>query len=288
MTGWPFHPKLDPYSFAKLLRPSMFLLRSVIRKLKETLTPVHRRTKHILYSLVKAVKRVSILTLTAFGGAKRAFCSLSRCLGPQLALEDPELGTSDSAEEDDEGLLPSAGMFRAVDSAVDRYMDASHKTFASQFHEVGFRQEINLWKLEGTMYVHVMLSSAHISLRANRNSLPSEFLRMRMRMLTAVDNLPAILPPRWREVRGTGYGATRTSIDSSRRTSCPPCKPWTNCVQGTHSNRLWTRTRLDFKSKSKSSALDRRPASPPRPQQILPWEDRSQSQSVSESMFKLR
>lgn len=160
MTGWPFRPKLDPYSFAKLLRPSMFLLRSVIRKLKETVTPVHRRTKHILYSLIKAVKRVSILTLTAFGGAKRAFCSLSRCLGPQLALEDPELGvgTSDSAEEDDEGLLPSAGMFRAVDSAVDRYMDASHKTFASQFHEVGFRQEINLWKLEGTMYVHVMPS----------------------------------------------------------------------------------------------------------------------------------
>lgn len=160
MTGWPFHPKLDPYSFAKLLRPSMFLLRSVIRKLKETLTPVHRWTKHILYSLIKAVKRVSILTLTAFGGAKRAFCSLSRCLGPQLALEDPELGTSDSAEENDEGL-PSAGMFRAVDSAVDRYMDSSHKTFASQFHEVGFRQEINLWKLEGTLYVHVC--SAHLS-----------------------------------------------------------------------------------------------------------------------------
>lgn len=160
MTGWPFHPKLDPYSFAKLLRPSMFLLRSVIRKLKETLTPVHRWTKHILYSLLKAVKRVSIFTLTAFGGAKRAFCSLSRCLGPQLALDNPELGTSDSAEEDDEGL-PSAGMFRAVDSAVDRYMDSSRKTFASQFHEVGFRQEINLWKLEGTMYVHVC--SAHLS-----------------------------------------------------------------------------------------------------------------------------
>lgn len=157
MTGWPFRPKLDPYAFAKLLRPSMFLLRSVIRKLKETLAPVHRWSKHILYSLLKAVKRVSILTLTAFGGAKRAFCSLSRCLGPQLALEDPELGvgTSDAAEDDDEGLLPSAGMFRAVDSAVDRYMDASHKTFASQFHEVGFRQEINLWKLEGTMYVRI-------------------------------------------------------------------------------------------------------------------------------------
>lgn len=169
MTGWPFRPKLDPYSFAKLLSPSMFLLRSVIRKLKETLTPVHRWTKHILYSLVKAVKRVSILTLTAFGGAKRAFCSLSRCLGPQLALEDPELGvgTSDSAEEDDEGLLPSAGMFRAVDSAVDRYMDASHRSFASQFHEVGFRQEINLWKLEGTMYVHVCYAPAHLSADAD-------------------------------------------------------------------------------------------------------------------------
>lgn len=263
MTGWPFHPKLDPYSLAKLLRPSMFLLRSVIRKLKETLTPVHRRTKHILYSLIKAVKRVSILTLTAFGGAKRAFCSLSCCHGPQLALEDRELGISDSAEEEDEGLLPSAGMFRAVDSAVDRYMDASHKTFASQFHEVGFRQEINLWKLEGTMYVHVCYAQ-----------LAS------LRMLTAVDNLPAILPQRWREARGTGYGATRTSTGSSRRTSCPPCTPWTNCVQGTHSNRLWTRTRLDFKSKS--SALDHRPASPPRLQQIPPWEDRSQS------MFKLR
>lgn len=180
MTGWPFRPKLDPYSLAKLLRPSMFLLRSVIRNLKETLAPVHRWSKHILYSLLKAVKRVSILTLTAFGGAKRAFCSLSRCFGPQLALEDPELGvgTSDSAEENDEGLLPSAGMFRAVDSAVDRYMDASHKTFASQFHEVGFRQEINLWKLEGTMYVHVMPSSAQLTSLCGQTVtpfLPSEF-----------------------------------------------------------------------------------------------------------------
>lgn len=158
----------------------MFLLRSVIRNLKETLAPVHRWSKHILYSLLKAVKRVSILTLTAFGGAKRAFCSLSRCFGPQLALEDPELGvgTSDSAEENDEGLLPSAGMFRAVDSAVDRYMDASHKTFASQFHEVGFRQEINLWKLEGTMYVHVMPSSAQLTSLCGQTVtpfLPSEF-----------------------------------------------------------------------------------------------------------------